>query len=171
MNSAMAVVSARSGLPEPKVVLIDDHEMITLGFTNHSPWNSPREVDENVLEDMLEKMCSQVVKMKNCIFNVHCPPYDTILDQAPALDSTLRPIMKNGDIQMIPVGSAAVRKSIEKYAPLAGIHGHVHESRGVTKVGGTTCFNPGSEYTEGILRGLVFDLEGDRIADYMFTAG
>ena len=29
--------------PEGKVVSIDgDHEMITLGYTNHTPWNSPR---------------------------------------------------------------------------------------------------------------------------------
>lgn len=158
--------------PERKVVQIDEtHEMITLGYTNHTPWNSPREVDEDQLELMLEEMCGQIHDMKNCIFNIHCPPIQTILDQAPALDSTLKPIVKGGQLQMIAAGSSATRKVLEKYQPLAGIHGHIHESKGVTKIGQTSCFNPGSEYTEGILRGLVIDLEDKKIKNYTFTAG
>lgn len=158
--------------PEGKVVQVDDsHEMITLGYTNHTPWNSPREVDEDQLERMLEEMCGQVSDMKNCVFNVHCPPIQTIIDQAPALDSTLKPIVKGGQIQMTAAGSSATRKAIEKYQPLVGIHGHIHESRGVVKIGQTSCFNPGSEYNEGILRGLVIDLEDAKIKNYTFTAG
>jgi Icc-related predicted phosphoesterase len=158
--------------PERKVVQFNDsHEMITLGYTNHTPWNSPREVDEDQLELMLEEMCGKVHEMKNCVFNVHCPPIQTILDQAPALDSTLKPIMKGGQLQMMAAGSSAIRKVIEKYQPLAGIHGHIHEAKGLMKIGRTSCFNPGSEYTEGILRGLVIDLEDDKIKNYAFTAG
>ncbi len=158
--------------PEGKVVPVDDsHEMITLGYTNHTPWNSPREVDEDQLELMLEKMCGQVHDMENCLFNVHCPPIQTIIDQAPALDSTLKPIVKGGQIQMTDAGSSATRKAIEKYQPLVGLHGHIHESRGVVKIGRTSCFNPGSEYTEGILRGLVIDIEEKKIKNYAFTAG
>jgi Icc-related predicted phosphoesterase len=158
--------------PEGKVVKIDDaHEMVTLGHTNHTPWNSPREVDETELENMLERMCSKVSDMKNCVFNVHCPPIQTLIDQAPALDATLKPIVKGGQIQMTAAGSLATRKLIEKYQPLVGIHGHIHESRGTAKVGGTVCFNPGSEYTEGILRGLILDLGDGKIKGYMFTSG
>ena len=158
--------------PEAKVVQVDDsHEMITLGYTNHTPWNSPREVDESRLELMLEEMCGKVRNMENCIFNIHCPPIQTIIDQAPGLDSTLKPIVKGGQIQMTDAGSSATRKVIEKYQPLAGLHGHIHESRGVVKIGRTSCFNPGSEYTEGILRGLVIDIEDNKIKNYAFTAG
>ncbi len=158
--------------PEGKVVKVDEsHEMITLGYTNHTPWNSPREVDESRLEVMLEEMCGQVRSMENCIFNIHCPPIETIIDQAPALDSTLKPIVKGGQIQMTAAGSSATRKAIEKYQPLAGLHGHIHESRGLVKIGRTSCFNPGSEYTEGILRGLVIDIEDKKIKNYAFTAG
>ncbi len=158
--------------PERKVVQLDDaHEMITLGYTNHTPWNSPREVGEDQLELMLEDMSGRVNDMKNCVFNLHCPPIQTIIDQAPALDSTLKPIVKGGQVEMIAAGSSATRKVIEKYQPLAGIHGHIHESRGFVKIGRTTCFNPGSEYTEGILRGLVMDLEDGKIKNYAFTAG
>ncbi len=72
---------------------------------------------------------------------------------------------------MISAGSVATRKSIEKYQPLIGIHGHIHESKGIVKIGRTMCFNPGSEYGEGILRGLLCDLEGDKIKSYMLTSG
>ncbi len=158
--------------PERKVVRLDEkHEMITLGYTNHTPWDSPREIDENRLEEMLEDMCSRVDEMKNCIFNLHCPPHQTTIDQAPALDPTFKPIVKSGQVQMTSAGSLAVRTVIEKYQPLAGIHGHIHESKGKTKIGRTVCFNPGSEYTEGILRGVLLDLEDGRIKSYLFTAG
>ncbi len=158
--------------PEGKVVRIDDrHEMITLGYTNHTPWNSPREVDESRLEAMLEEMNSKVEDMKSCIFNVHCPPINTIIDQAPALDETFRPIVRGGHVQMVSAGSSAVRTAIEKQQPLVGIHGHIHESHGTVKIGRTQCFNPGSEYTEGVLRGLLLDLEDDKVKNYLFTQG
>ncbi len=158
--------------PEGKVVKIDDaHEMITLGYTNHTPWNSPREVDENQLEQMLEEMCSNVQETKNCIFNVHCPPANTIIDQAQAVDPTLKPIVRGGQVEMTSAGSLAVRKMIVKYQPLAGLHGHIHESKGMAKIGRTQCFNPGSEYTEGILRGLLLDIQDGKISSYLFTSG
>jgi Icc-related predicted phosphoesterase len=158
--------------PEEKVVDIDgDHEMITLGYTNHTPWNSPREVDEEVLERKIEAMASKLKDPKTAIWNIHVPPIDTPIDQAPKLDPTLKPVISGGHMVMISAGSVATRKSIEKYQPLIGIHGHIHESKGIVKIGRTMCFNPGSEYGEGILRGLLCDLEGDKIKSYMLTSG
>ena len=60
---------------------------------------------------------------------------------------------------MIPVGSTAVRAAVSRYRPLIGLHGHIHESKGVRKIDGITVANPGSEYGEGILDGLVVDLD------------
>lgn len=158
--------------PERKIVRIDDmHEMITLGYSTHTPWNSPREVDESQLKDMVEEMCSKVQDPESCIFNLHCPPKETTIDQAPAVDSTLKPLIRGGQIQMTSAGSLAVKKAIEKYQPLAGLHGHIHESKGMVKIGRTMCFNPGSDYSQGILRGLLLDLEGGKIRNYVFTAG
>jgi Icc-related predicted phosphoesterase len=158
--------------PEQKVVNIDDkHEMITLGYTNHTPWKSAREVDEEKLLAMIEAMCSQVKDMKNCLFNIHVPPIRTLLDQAPALDSDFKPITKGGEVQMIPAGSVATRQVIERYQPLAGIHGHIHESKGIMKIGRTTCYNPGSDYNEGVLKGLVLNLGDGKIKSYNFTSG
>lgn len=158
--------------PEAKVVSIDDeHEMITLGYTNHTPWNSPREVDEDVLEQKIEAMASKLNNPTNAIWNIHVPPINTPIDQAPRLDATLKPVFSGGHMAMISAGSVATRKTIEKYQPLIGIHGHIHESKGVVKIGRTMCFNPGSEYGAGILRGLICDLEDGKVKSYLLTSG
>jgi len=33
------------------------------------------------------------------------------------------------------------------------------------------CLNPGSEYSEGILRGLLVTVDGDRVESHMMTSG
>jgi Icc-related predicted phosphoesterase len=71
---------------------------------------------------------------------------------------------------MEPVGSVAVRRVIERHQPLLGAHGHVHESRAVAKVGRSLCFNPGSEYSEGVLRGALVVLEPDRVVSCQLVA-
>lgn len=158
--------------PEEKVVSIDgEHEMITLGTTNRTPWNSPREVDEPRLEELIEGMASQVKEIRKSIFNVHVPPADTQLDQAPKLDPNLAPIVSGGQIEMTSAGSTALRNSIMKHQPLIGLHGHIHESRGLAMLGKTYCFNPGSEYGEGILRGVLCDLDGVSLKSYLLTSG
>lgn len=167
LNAATYVIN-----PEERTVDIDgEHEMITLGYANHTPWNSPREVDEDVLQQKIDKMASQVKDMKKALFNLHVPPINTIIDQAPKLDENLKPVISGGSIVMTSAGSTAVRASLEKYQPLAGIHGHIHESRGMVKIGQTICFNPGSEYNSGILKGLLCDLDKDKVKSYMLTSG
>ena len=158
--------------PEEKVVELDHHhEMITLGLTNHTPWNSPREFEEPELAERIDKMAAGVKNMENCIFNLHCPPYGTVIDPAPKLDETLKPVLSGGQVVMAPAGSTAVRDAIKKHQPLVGLHGHIHESKGVASIGRTKCFNPGSEYGEGVLRGLLLDLTEKGIKSYLFTSG
>jgi len=167
LDSAAYVIN-----PEEKVVDVDgEHEMITLGYTNHTPWNSPREVDEEVLSEKIEKMVSGVKNVSTAIFNIHIPPINTLIDQAPKLDESLKPVTSGGNLVMISAGSTAVRSSIEKHQPLVGFHGHVHESRGTVKIGRTMCFNPGSEYNSGILRGLLCELDKDKIKSHLLTSG
>lgn len=72
---------------------------------------------------------------------------------------------------MIPVGSTAVRRAIEEFQPLLGLHGHVHESKGTTTIGRTLCINPGSEYSAGILRGVIIILDKDKVKSYQFVSG
>jgi len=170
-----AVLKASSVVlyPEDEVVRVDsNHEMITTAWTNPTPWNSPRETSEEELAKKVAQMTSKVERMENCIFNLHCPPYNTQLDVAPELDATLKPIVSSGGgINMIHVGSVAVREAIEKQKPLLGIHGHIHESRGFAKIGRTLCINPGSEYGEGILRGAIINLDDKGIKSHLLTQG
>jgi Icc-related predicted phosphoesterase len=159
--------------PEGKVVMIDDqHEMISSGYSNMTPWKCPRDITEDELGAKIEGMCSRVRDMERCIFNLHCPPYNSGLDQAPKLDKDLNPsVQPGGGFEMAPAGSVAVRDAIQKHQPLLGLHGHIHESKGTFKFGRTLCLNPGSEYAERILRGVLLDLEGNRVKDFMFTSG
>jgi Icc-related predicted phosphoesterase len=90
---------------------------------------------------------------------------------APLLDDELRVVTKGGRIVFVHVGSESVRRIIEKNQPLIGLHGHIHESKGVEKLGRTLCFNPGSEYGEGFLRGILINLEKGKVKNHLFTYG
>lgn len=158
--------------PEEDVVWIDkDHEMITSAWTNYTPWHSPRETSEEKLTEIFESMSAKVSRMENCLFNLHCPPHDTPLDLAPQLDESLKPVTRGGTINMIHVGSLAVRQVIEKYKPLLGLHGHIHESRGFATLGRTLCVNPGSTYADGILLGAVLNIDEKGVKSYLLTQG
>jgi len=158
--------------PEERVVTMDgEHEMITLGYANHTPWNSPREVDEDELARKIESLTAGVKNMKTAIFNVHVPPINTPIDRAPMVDKDLKVVVKSGQVQMTSAGSTACRAAIEKHQPLLGIHGHIHESHGFVTIGKTLCANPGSDYGEGVLRGFLTEISGDRIKSHMLTTG
>jgi len=149
---------------EESVVSLDgEHEAACLGWSNPTPWNSPRECSEEELMTKLEKLASQVQNVDRSLFCLHCPPYESQIDQAPLLDKDLRPVMEGGRPKLIPVGSKSVRAIIEKYQPLLGLHGHIHECRGFMNIGRTRCMNPGSEYTEGILSAYLIEIDGEKI--------
>lgn len=156
---------------EEKNVLLDNHEMISLGTSNRTPWNSPREADEEVLREKLDEMASKLQRPENAIFSVHVPPIESGIDAAPKIDKDFKPVLVGGHPVMIPAGSNAVRNSITKYKPLVGLHGHIHESRGIYKLGRTVCINPGSEYGQGILRGAIVDIEDNKLSDYLLVSG
>lgn len=80
------------------------------------------------------------------IFVCHAPPVDTCLDRLPHVD--------------YPVGSRAVRRFVERRRPLCALHGHIHESPGLTgrfadRVDGVLCVNPGQGRDR--LQAVVFD--------------
>lgn len=149
-----------------RLVKIDDYEVITTAFSNPTPWSTPRECSEEELGNKIELLASKITLMENAIFNFHVPPYGTLLDVAPELKD-MQPVAGS----MVNVGSTAVAKAIEKYQPLIGLHGHIHESKAAQKLGRTLCMNPGSEYGEGILRGVIANLEKGKVKNYIFTSG
>ena len=158
--------------PEDKVVVVaDKYEMASLGMSNPTPWKTPRECSEDELWQKIESMTSQVKNMKNCIFNFHVPPVDTMISECQKLDENFKPVYVASEPVIISGGSVSVRRAIEQYQPMLGLHGHIHESRGEVKIGRTTCINPGSEYGEGILRGAIVNLDGDSVKSHQLTAG
>ena len=158
--------------PENRVVdLGGGHEMITLGYANPTPWKSPREVSEEKLGEMIESLASQVRNQANAVYNLHVPPIDTELDKAPAVSHDFDYVKEGLAIKFIHAGSSAVRASIEKRSPLLGLHGHIHESKGFVKLGRTLCLNPGSEYSDGILRGALVNLVDGKVHDFLLTSG
>ena len=157
-------------MAERQIVQIDEHhEMINEGFSNPTPWNTHREMDEDSLFEVIKQQAEQVKDLKNAIFNLHVPPYNSRLDDAPLLDDNLVPV--DGGRTYAPVGSKAVRKAIETYQPLLGLHGHVHEAKGSANIGRTLCLNPGSTYTEGVLSGYLVLLDKKGVRGYQPVQG
>ncbi|HUW49363.1 MAG TPA: phosphoesterase [Patescibacteria group bacterium] len=149
---------------EGKIIDVDDsHEMVSCGWVNPSPWKTAREEEEDKLEQRLESYISKVKNVETAIFNFHAPPFESKLDEAPLLDEDLNPIIQGGSVVTVPVGSKAVRKTIEKHQPFLALHGHIHESSGSMKIGRTYCVNPGSEYAEGIIRAFLVEFKSDEL--------
>ena len=72
-----------------------------------------------------------------------------------------------------PVGSTAVRDAVQRVQPLLSLHGHIHESRGATKIGSTLALNPGSSYEEGILQAAIVNLDPKKrkVRNYQLVNG
>ena len=156
---------------EGKVLDLGGFSMVSMGWTNPTPWDTFREAPEDDLAQKIESVAQHVPDMGRTIFNFHAPPYGTGLDEAPALDETLRPM--HGGAVMKPVGSMAVRDAINKHQPLLSVHGHIHESRGVKKMGRTLAMNPGSVYGDGVLQGAVIELDAKKakVSRYLLVNG
>ena len=156
---------------EGKVLDLGGFYLASMGWTNPTPWNTFREAPEDVLATKIDAVVSQIPDLSRAVFNFHAPPYGTGLDEAPALDANMRPT--HGGAVMKPVGSTAVKAAIEKYQPMLSVHGHIHESKGVTRLGRTLTMNPGSSYSDGVLQGAVLDLneKKGKVARYIFVNG
>jgi Icc-related predicted phosphoesterase len=140
----------------------DGIQILGMGWGNLTPWNCPRDTTEEDLARRIDEAASKLVDPHRTIFNLHVPPLDSGLDLAPRLDAELRPVIDGSGSEMVGVGSIATRDAILKYRPMLGLHGHIHESKGVRKLKNIPIANPGSEYGEGILNGLLIDIDHKR---------
>ncbi len=158
--------------PEGELCDLGPVLLASLGDVTPTPWNTDREYPEEELTRRIAAMLDAVPPDRRAVVNFHCPPYGSGLDVAPELDETLKPVIRGGRPSFIPVGSKAVRDAIKDYQPVVGLHGHIHESRAVQKIGRTVCLNPGSDYSADLLRGAVVDIAEDgSYLDFLFTAG
>jgi Icc-related predicted phosphoesterase len=152
------------------IQLPEGFEMISTGWTNPTPWRTFREMDESALSERIAHLASLLNNPDKAIFNLHAPPLGSCLDEAPDLDATLKP--RYAGQFSVPVGSQAVRDAILQYQPLLSLHGHVHEGRGAVRLGRTLSINPGSNYEQGILLGVLIDLDIRKgVINYVLTAG
>lgn len=166
-----ALTSERVENPDGRVVRVEDYQVLSSSWANPTPWDSPREEPEEQLAARFEAIGEGLDPELPAIFNLHVPPYDTGLDTAAQLDDELGVVTTGGQPNMMPVGSRAVRDFINARRPLIGLHGHIHESRGIAKLGDTLCINPGSNYADGVLDGAVIELDGPKIARYQLVSG
>jgi Icc-related predicted phosphoesterase len=157
---------------EGKILWIDDdHEIMSWGFSNKTPWNSYREQDEPALAASLARMGAQLTQPRRSIANIHVPPFGTQLDDAPVLDENLQVQQVLGQVKMAPVGSTAVCDFLTECQPLLGLHGHIHEASGIRRIGRTIAINPGSDYSTGTLNGALITLEKDKVAAHQLVRG
>jgi Icc-related predicted phosphoesterase len=156
---------------EGKLLDLGGFSLVSMGWTNPTPWNTYREAPEEELAPKIEALAELVPDMGRAIFNFHAPPYGTGLDDAPALDANLRPM--HGGAAMKPVGSKAVREAILKHQPMLSVHGHIHESRAIKRLGRTMAINPGSVYGDGVLQGAVLELDAKKakVSKYLLVNG
>jgi Icc-related predicted phosphoesterase len=151
------------------VALSEHHEMVSSGWSNPTPWDTHREEPDEDLEIRIEAVIAKAKNPSTAVFNLHPPPYGSGLDEAPELTEDLRPT--HAGRVLVSVGSQAVLHVIEKYQPLLGLHGHIHEGKGTRKYKRTLCINPGSMYEQGILHGAVVDLKPNKVGTYILTTG
>lgn len=163
--------SERVENPDGKVLRLGDFQLLSSSWANQTPWDSPREEPEERLAERLERIASGLDPDLPSIFNLHVPPFDSGLDIAAELDENFSVITSGGQPNMIPVGSRAVRDFISQRRPLLGLHGHIHESRNVARLGSTTCINPGSNYADGVLDGALIELAGTTIVSHQLVSG
>jgi len=155
---------------EGQVTELDEHhEMVSSGWSNPTPWDTHREEPEDALLSRLEAVIGQAKNPSNAIFNFHAPPYGSGLDEAPELTKDMRPAYAGRSL--VPVGSKSVLAVLDKYQPLLGLHGHIHEGKGTRKYKKTLCINPGSMYEQGILHGVVIELKPQKVGNYVLTTG
>jgi Icc-related predicted phosphoesterase len=156
-----------------RVLPLHGHEgwsLLSCGLANPTPWLCPRDVGEDELARRLGELAADVPDLQRTVANIHVPPYGTGIDAAPELDTSVDPPQPVFG-STVPVGSTAVRDFLIEAQPAASLHGHIHESGGAAQLGRTRAYNPGSEYSEGVLRGVLVTLSDDAVIGHQFVSG
>jgi len=107
-----------------------DVAFLGVGGSNITPFHTPIEYTENELWDILLKLFNMLKSEREYlkILVSHTPPYNTKVDVT---------------FFGVHAGSVSVRKAIETFKPKLCICGHIHEARGVDRIGETLIVNPG----------------------------
>ena len=112
-----------------KTVEINGIVVAGVGGSNITPFNTYIEFSESEIKKMLEEVVGGIVeKSRRLIMVTHAPPYGTAVDRV---------------FTGLHVGSRSLREFVEAEQPLALVSGHIHEARGIDKLGSTLIINPG----------------------------
>jgi len=169
VDAAIAASKTVHGVEGQVIELDEHHEMVSSGWTNPTPWDTHREEPDDALLARIEAVIAKAKDPSKAVFNLHAPPYGSGLDEAPELTDDLRPAYAGRSL--VSVGSKAVMTVIDKYQPILGLHGHIHEGKGTRKYKKTLCINPGSMYEQGVLHGAVVELKPNKVGNYVLTTG
>ncbi len=127
--------------------VLGDYVLVGYGGSNPTPFNTPLEIPEDVIEREFESIIKEALGTgKKLIFICHAPPKDTAIDKI---------------VSGAHVGSKAIRDLVEKYRPILGLHGHIHEAIGMERLGDSIVFNPGP-LAWG--RYAILEIEGDKFS-------
>lgn len=122
------VLSVRSLNLDDRVEEAGMLQVAGLGGSLPCPGQTVYECTEEQMEARLHRLGASLSPHLPTVLVSHQPPYDTRVDLA-----------SNG----LHVGSVSVRRFIEHHQPLLCITGHIHEGRGVDRIGRTIVVNPG----------------------------
>jgi Icc-related predicted phosphoesterase len=128
-----------------KIIMLGDTAMAGWGGSHPTPFNTPSEFAEEVIERELDRLLEDAAKRgaKRVILFTHEPPARTNADKIPVGH----------------VGSESLRRMIEKHKPELHVSGHIHEAKSVDQVGETKVINVGQAKHGNFLEVVV----GDRI--------
>jgi hypothetical protein len=109
-------------------VLAGGVAFLGLGGSLPCPGRTPSEYSDAQLKAFLEEAAMGLEPGLPLVLASHQPPVDTLVDR-----------VHSG----LHVGSESVRRFIEDRQPLVCFTGHIHEGRGVDRLGRTMVVNPG----------------------------
>lgn len=99
-----------------------------IGGANPTPFGTPFELAEDEIATHLERAVGATAGAPTRVLVSHAPPYESGVDR-----------LWSGR----PVGSRAVRAHVEAIRPALVVSGHIHEGRGLGRVGEVPVANPG----------------------------
>lgn len=121
-RSTLEHISAVAINMHGKTANLDGHHVAGLGGSNPTIFNTPFELEEDTIYNMLKP-----ISKHGMILMVHAPPYginDTIPSGA-------------------HVGSTSIKRIVDEFEPILVLSGHIHEDYGVKTEGETVYVNPG----------------------------
>ena len=134
------VAPARTVPLHGKKARLGNYSVGGLGGSNVTPFETPFELSDEDAEAVLHSLGRVDILVS------HCPPLRTRCDADPRAPSG-------------HTGSAPVKRYVEREKPILVLSGHVHASRAVDNVHGTTIVNPGplkdGNYAEVGLNGII----------------